>query len=438
MRKLFLLALSVLFIGCSNKGQHTPVQEFDIFHTWVYDSPEKGVTESMTFTPDGVFYYSNKVTGMYEFENVGNMGRFSVIDNNITGSYELNGIPYFLDCTILDLSEYEITLKFNNTGLTFTYNKLVGSIDLPFMDKTAPDYVKFVDDEIMSFRSHDDSIIESDDTTGELEAVGVGKTYVDIKTEAGTAVLSVHVLCDYVDYSQYLNKTESEIREVFGNDLYRNTETKIGYELATGEIVIFEFDSMPRIVKTIGVDYSSSDIYDEEKMISFIGSKYMYSEDFSSDQVASYMDAGLTSLAQLSLIVNVVKGKSQVVYNSFNFAPFKDHSIALGKSKEEIHSLYYGPESELYYENDGFIIMKTWEENVSELSFYVVNDFVSAVFVYLNDNVDADAAHKHLSSLYTYCPDLPNEDELAYVSKDETFVIFYTISDNYVTYMFPY
>ena len=72
MKKLLVVLFACcLFAACESDDNHSNDEGFtgDILNTWVYDHPEEGITEVISFKDNGVFYFSDKVTGIFDFEN---------------------------------------------------------------------------------------------------------------------------------------------------------------------------------------------------------------------------------------------------------------------------------------------------------------------------------------------------------------------------------
>lgn len=442
MKKLLVVLFACcLFAACESDDNHSIDEGFtgDLLNTWVYDHPEEGITEVISFKDNGVFYFSDKVTGIFDFENESVMGRYTRSGDVLSCSFMLYERPQFVEYTIMELDECKLTLKLIDMGLSFTYHKLVGECHVDFLVTTSIDVDEMTTSSILSYKSHDTDIAEVNSKTGEVTGVGAGQTYIDVVTEKGTVVVLVVVETTIVDYSSYLGMTEAQIREEFGNDTSRETDDKIAY-MIDGAQVIFNFSSMPRVVDGIGVDYSGSKSYDEDAMKSYLATKYYYSHDLSGDSTDVYMDVDGSSLSEVSFLVNVVKGKSQVVYLAYDFAPFKEHNIALGKTKDEIYAIYGGADAyNLILDKDELLAydFRYTETGVSELWFYFRESEIYAVNVVLDGSSSSQEIHKYLSKKYTYYPEYSNSDELKYVSKDDTFVIFYTISENSVIYMIP-
>lgn len=240
MKKILLMMLScVLFAACSDEPkEETSATLFDqLIGEWVYDHPEEGVWEVQKFVNSGVFYYSNKVTGDWEFENNMNPGRFWVDDNNrVTCQFSINGVATQVNMTVLAITPYAYTAQYNDGGAlgTFTYARLLSKVQLKPMEKYMPDYSGLVAIPVKGFRSHDSKIATVNTATGEITGVASGRTYIDVITDQGIAVVAVTVFDEenmFADYSFAFGKTIPEIVEIMGEDYtYREDTNGVIYK----------------------------------------------------------------------------------------------------------------------------------------------------------------------------------------------------------------
>lgn len=191
---LFILC-TVLFSCCKEDPTTDIIPESDISEEivgeWVYDNPEENVWQSMKFVAEGSFfcYSDNKSNWTERLKNI-NKGGYGVKGMVISAS---NGSTY-LDMTVSKINGYQFTGRLNETTVDFTFNKVVRRIHLNFGESFQPEYDELVDSKIMGYKSHDEGIAVIDEATGEITAMANnGRTYVDIITESGTAVVKVMV-----------------------------------------------------------------------------------------------------------------------------------------------------------------------------------------------------------------------------------------------------
>jgi len=163
----------------------------EIIGEWVYDIPEENAWQSMKFVAEGSYFcYSDKKEKWTEVLKSINKGNYGVKGNVISAS---NGATY-LDMTVSKINGYEFTGRLNETTVDFKFNKVAMRTHLTFGQSILPPYEQLVDTTIVGYKSHDESIATVDNSTGEITAVANnGRTYVDIITKGGTAVIKVMV-----------------------------------------------------------------------------------------------------------------------------------------------------------------------------------------------------------------------------------------------------
>lgn len=241
MKKIAMLfSFALLLTGCCEESNLVPsiIHPEKLAGDWVYDHPEEGVWEIMKFTSSGVFYYSNDVA-TWNIENNRNDGRYSVSGDHgerLHGEYTEGGQPREVNMVFSSLNDYSFTATFAETGLTFTYARLLASQKMKKGEKLTPNYQGLVNNvEIHNYMSHDKSIATVDFNTGEITAVAVsGRTYIDVSTSSGTAVVEVLVSDadhPFDDYYWAFGKTINEVEKQMGNKyLYKNEASGISYK----------------------------------------------------------------------------------------------------------------------------------------------------------------------------------------------------------------
>lgn len=186
--------------------------------TWVYDNPEIQTSEKIKYDTSGIFHavYHQDITN---------------IDENVTGIYCINsisGVPHLighyrikdgrsltLDWTITAFNQLQVSYIINKTpdnnagGQRFTYSKLLDeislekgeSITLASNEILSDSFLAFNDQGetqvlrplLLTYHSHD-SIIAQVDSIGVITGLNHGRTYIDIVTTEGTAVVEVNVI----------------------------------------------------------------------------------------------------------------------------------------------------------------------------------------------------------------------------------------------------
>ncbi len=185
-------------------------------------------------------------------------------------------------------------MKNNTAGLEFTYGKLLLEVNIKSGETMKPNYEELIPDtnrptykninngemaqpHIVGFSSHNSKIVEVDSKTGEIKAMSGGRTYIDVITTEGTAVVEVNVagILPY-DYCEFLGKTREEIYEQFGKSPYSDTDKQIMYLLSDGDFgyLVFNFDTWTNSVKAVSVVAKESPSFTNAEMKEYPHSAY--------------------------------------------------------------------------------------------------------------------------------------------------------------------
>ena len=279
-KTVFLLIAALCIMSCSKSDDENQKVDISkkIVGEWVYDHPIDGVWETMKFTSSGVFYYSNLVSS-WGIDNQNNDGRYFLDGYNITGTYFLEGnVSMNLDMTIKRITNYEFTARFNDTGLSFTYAKLLEKREIKVNESVTPNYENLVKDvDIRGYSSHDTNIATVDATTGKVVGVSGGRTYIDVLTDEGVAVVEINVESDelWPDFSRGLGKTHNQILSMYGSYPYENTNEDIIYvfDNSAADFVIFTFDKTTNL--TTAASVRVNDNIKTSAVVNFLDSKFI-------------------------------------------------------------------------------------------------------------------------------------------------------------------
>lgn len=283
MKKLLaFLTLALCLTACSESDiVESPVKPEKLAGEWVYDSPKDGLWEIIKFTESGVFYYSND-WAIYNISNDRNDGRYTISDKHLSGNYYLNGQSMVVEMDFLVLNDYEFMAEFKAIGQTFTYARLLSRVSMKLQgEKTTPDYRRLVDADILGYSSHDRNIATVDNATGEITAVAAsGRTYIDVATTKGTAVVEVTVYNEQDPFGDYLwaiGMTLDQVQQRLG-DVYlwaRQDFSGISYHstnLAVETERYFTSTIDDTHVQTVQLELN--DRLTESQVVSILKSKY--------------------------------------------------------------------------------------------------------------------------------------------------------------------
>lgn len=311
MKKLFAILLCAICIcSCSKEDEEGTSIDYAklIVGQWVYDHPEEGVWETLKFTSSGMFYYSNTNTNIYDFENENVDGRYFIEGNHITGTYKLNGVtPMNLDMTLTHINDLEFTAKFNDSGLSFTYARLLDSETMGRGETITPNYENLLRKiDIIAFSSHNSNVASVDASTGRVTAVSSGRTYIDVITKEGTAVVEIIVegLLPY-DFDKLIGQNKSVIYSTFGSTPTTETEEVMVYQNLTNEIefVRVGIDSATGNVLNIRIYLKATEVDDEyiEKMTSYLEQLYTVFEKGTTDTYKAYINGDIIENATVGI-----------------------------------------------------------------------------------------------------------------------------------------
>lgn len=281
-----------------------------IIGKWVWDI---SYWEEMNFLENGKVYYSNSDPSR-NIQNDNASGNYTIdaktnrltLNVTPTGSTQMTVIM-----EMKEISKYSFTAKFfltngESTG-TFTYAKQIGSIELKIGETKLPEYESFVESAtiVKEYRSHNTSIIEVNSNSGEITAKNGGRTYIDVVTEDGTAVIEVSIKSFLAyNYENYLGASKTKVTNTFGKiytvddrDLiydYRagsTAEEKGAIKDANWDQILFRFDSNKRYVEAISLVAKSTVWFSPEELTEYLSQIFCAYEQGSTEDFKAFMNA---------------------------------------------------------------------------------------------------------------------------------------------------
>ncbi len=441
MKKLFVILLCALSFCACNKDDDAIDYAALLVGQWVYDHPEEGVWETIKFTSSGMFYFSNTNELLYEFENDNVNGRYFVEGDLVTGTYILNGVTQMnLDMQITKINDLEFTAKFNDSGLSFTYARLLATKVVDYQETITPNYgnlLRGVD--VIAYASHNIKVATVNSSTGEVTGVTSGRTYIDVITAEGTAVIEIIVkgLMPY-NFDEFIGEEKSVIYEVFGatpaNEeddvmVYQNISNEIstlrvGINLLTGKVSDIR----------VGLGAVSSDYV--QNMTEYLSRLYTILEEESTETVKSYIND--ENFDDASVCITWDLSNKELAYVTIDHDLFTDYSPFLGKSKEDVKAIMkdYQPFMEdeyrlVYGISDGKIDMVYCFYTLDLVDTY---EDAQAIYVTLNSQLGQSEIMTYLSNKYIYFENESTSTDKVYLSNDGLIVIFYSTEYDQVVY----
>ena len=301
MKNVFLLLLVSLFaiVSCSKFEEKEDV--YSIEGKWAYESREDKVWEVVKFLPNGVFYFSNQREDL-NIENENQDGRYSIVGNHIVGTYKLNGTLMNLDATIIEITDYELTLKSNDTGLYVTYHKVIDEISVDCDERYTPNYSQLLNHKITGYFAHNPLMVNVNSQTGEITGELYGITMIDVITEKGIAVVIVSVK-GIKDYTQYFGKTKADVDKEYSPEYGTKNDDIFYINGALVRYIGFSYNEKGEVYVVqviVQDDASMSDMEIKE----YLEGKYYLYEKGCEENYWTYMDSPNRSTATAGIVWN--------------------------------------------------------------------------------------------------------------------------------------
>lgn len=418
--KRFFYAISIvlLLVGCSKEEpiSHTThtaptpimVTMQELIGTWVFEDATAGITEVIQFGDDNLFYFS-KDLGEY-VSGIHAQGSYQIGTNG-----KVNGgcSDKILDLTFFKMSDYSFTIKDNTNDEERIYGKLVGeTLQLDYHESTLPAYRSWVDEEITSYKSHNDKTAIVDTKTGLITAMSEGFTVIDVVTSQGTAAVIVEAGGLIPDYAGIIGKTKEETKSAYGDN---PTEEFEAYLLYRDEAKSVQFNFNIRTGKANGVDvkYGNYKGFSRNELVEYLNTKYYLHKKDSDRQV--YINNVNYDKSTATITWDNIR---ELEYRAINRDLFEDFSIAIGKSRSEIEHLYgedlalkRETSAELEYEIDEDLLEYAGVDKMKTVKFTFGNNVVVSVRVRLK-NLTKDEITNYLETRYG--TSIGNDDEAVY------------------------
>lgn len=260
--------------------ENVDVGNMIVGHLWVYDHPEEKIWEIIQFTKSGKVYFSNS-NGDWDFENEKANGNYSIDQKTIAGTVLINGIvPMDFYWVVTNIQTFEYTIKSYSSGEfvgRFTYSKQLAAVEMNVGDKKTLEYQQLVGKAtIIGFESHNTSLLSVNNETGEMTAVSSGRTYIDIITEEGTAVVEVKISNPifYIAFDEYVWADKDKVKDNFGNQPLSETDNEITYGLPKGEFKSATFTFEEGIVSRIVLMPKGDSHFTTSEMLQVLSDRY--------------------------------------------------------------------------------------------------------------------------------------------------------------------
>lgn len=428
-----------------------------ILGTWIWDG---SYWESMKFIENGKVYYSNAEAARGIYNDIA-LGDYTIdpSTNRLTLKVlPTGGTQMIVVMAITAINKYSFTAKFYLTNGeltgTFTYAKQLASLELNGGEITTPEYSAFVESGtvITKYQSHNPQIAEVNSETGEITAKMGGRTYIDIVTEDGTAVVEVVVKSfmqyNYEDFigvnKQMITNTFEHVYTTDGDDMIYNyrkgsvAEEEGVVKDATWDQIVFRFDSSTGLVKTISLLAKKDVWFTPEEMTQYL-SKHFYVDETGGDEgVKAFTNAENFEEATIRVTWDMRNGI--LIYAAILHqaeTSVLDYGGYLGKTRDEVKSMM-----------NGYTVLSETEERIGytiggdylrmvRFSFKAssgIKDTVQEVVLYLNTDIDPGFVKSEIEKTYKYSDGVEGS-YLNYYSEDMKIRVVYQITSNLIQFI---
>lgn len=445
MRKLlYLLFTTFVFIACNNDDDNQTVIDDETFldclvgHKWVYDHPEIPRWEEWNVFDDGVMYLSNSES----FNS-----HITITNENVKCTYAYNNPNKgFIITTeklgttegiITSWNKYEFTWK--TASGNFKYSLLLHTYSINSPETFTPDYASLVTDaSITGFSSHNNKIAEVNANTGEITAISGGRTYIDVITTKGIAVIEINVkgILPY-DYCKFLGLGRNEIYEKFGNSPTTESDERMIYMLSEDdfEYIAFSFDSWTNKVNIVTTKIKDTSSLTNEAITIYLNSKYYSYGRLTTATRHAYINA--ETYDEATAYILWYPQEQTIMTTPIDKDLFKDYSPLLGKTKDEVLSLM----SETPYLNaDAYIAYFLDDEYIQSAWFYYTLDFVNysstvqVIGLEVKNGANQVDIIDFLNKKYIFDADNSTDTYLTFLSYDMTLAVQYDLEYKTIYY----
>lgn len=428
-----------------------------ILGKWIWDG---SYWESINFMENGKVYYSNldAARGIYN-DNASGEYTIDTSTNRLTLKVlPTGGTQMTVIMSMTAISKYSFTAKFyltnGQTTGTFTYSKQLGSIELKGGESKLPEYETILESgtKITKFQSHNASIASVNSETGEVTAKMGGRTYIDIVTEDGTAVVEVVVKSfTAYDYENYIGVNKQTVLNTFeydytsdGNDIIYNyrkgsvAEEEGVVKDANWDQILFRFDSSTGLVKAISLLAKKDVWFTMEEMTQYLSQHFYVYEKGTEDDFKAFMNAETLEDATVGITWDTTNGiLTYVEIPHQSETSVLDYGGYLGKTRDEVKALMNG--YSILSETDERIGYTIGSEylRMARFSFKAstgITDYVQEVVLYLSTDIDHDFVKSEIEKKYKYSDGVEG-NYLNYYSEDMKIRVVYQISSNLIQFI---
>lgn len=443
---LFLFLSAICLIACS--PDNCPDNNIDklnqeiftdclVGHTWIYDNPNTGTWEEMNVLAGGIMYYSNSNSFVFDFtnKNVKCTYLYDVDTNAFLVTTEKLGTT---EGIITEWSKYSFTWKVVDGS--FRYGMLLETYTLKTGETLTPQYQSMVGDAtIIGYSSHNTAIADVNSRTGEVVAKQTGRTYIDVVTDKGTAVVEIVVEASInCVYDYLIGKTREDVKNAFGADVYTESDEQIMYVRYTGDFkyIVVKFNTWTGLVRAVSLTVADNASFTDENLIDFLNTQYYVYEKGTTSTQKAYVNNEKYDDATAEIVYYTQQ--KQLVFVALDHDLFTDYSPFLGKTRNEVLSMM--SDKIPFINTDENIAYGISDDYISIVCFYYTMDFltfsntVQVVVDVLQNDVDKDKVLEFLNRKYIYMVNESSDNVKIFLTSDGTIAVDYLVNEKQIMY----
>lgn len=442
---LFLFLSAMCLIGCSSDEDDNNIDKLNqeiftdclIGHKWVYDNPNTGVWEEMNVLAGGIMYYSNSNSWGTNFTNkdVKCNYVYNVDNNAFIVTTEKLGTT---EGIITKWNKYSFTWKIVNGS--FEYGMLLETYTLKTGETLTPQYQSMVGDAtIIGYSSHNTAIADVNSRTGEVVAKQTGRTYIDVVTDKGTAVVEIVVEASInCAYDYLIGKTREDVKNAFGADVYTESDEQIMYVRYTGDFkyIVVKFNTWTGLVRSVSLTVADNALFTDENLIDFLNTQYYVYEKGTTSTQKAYVNNEKYDDATAGIVYYTQQ--KQLVFVALDHDLFTDYSPFLGKTRNEVLSMM--SDKTPFANTNAYIAYGLNETYLSMVTFYYTIDFntyyetVQVVFDVLQNDVDESKVLEFLNKKYIYMVNVSSDNDKIFLTSDGMIVVDFIVNEKQIMY----
>lgn len=415
-----------------------------IIGQWVYD---ESYWEALNFLENGKVYYSNgdAARGIYNDNASGDYAVDEANDRLTMTVLPQGGTQMTVSLQITQINKYRFTARFyradgSSTG-TFSYSRLLSTVEMDYGESETPEYSNLLEKgaEVTGYKSHNTDIAEVDNSTGEITCKGDGRTYIDVVTTDGTAVVEVQgkPFLGY-EYEKFVGVDGSTVKNTFGSKPYYEDSTIITYNISGKyKRVQFHLDQQTGLVSGIAIVLPNSNTFTNKQMIDYLTDKFTVYAKGTTDETKAFINAEDIAKATVGIVFYTATQELDFVKLGSSEL-FPDYGSLIGKTRSELFDIMG---DNPFSDSDEYV---AWSVDNSYIKFVMVSfssygkgvqNTAQAVVLSIRDYADKDKIYDYLNGMYAHMTDYSTSTEDWFVTSDYSLAVILDRANNMIQYM---